>query len=201
MAGGYGVSAWNKSDKFEETFLPFLSDIYRTAFRLTSNREDAEDLTQETFIKAFRAWSKRRDVRNARAWLFRILRNTINDHYKKRTSTTPHISLNETDERALPEELLQRESPEDLLLMKSAAGRLKMALQRMPIEYRMTLLLCDSEGLSYAEIARIQDCPVGTVRSRLNRARKILKDFLVDKDTALNGDGFVKKLICGVTAE
>ncbi|MBT9165122.1 MAG: ECF RNA polymerase sigma factor SigR [candidate division WS2 bacterium] len=159
---------------FEEKFLAYLNDIYRTALRLTQNKDDAEDLTQETFLKAYEAFSKGTKVSSPKAWLFKIMHNTFINQKTSLSGRAENISLEEIPEIQTPE------TPEDVLLLKTAEGRLAKAIKSMPSEYRLTLLLCDSEGLSYSEVAGVMQCPVGTVRSRLNRAREIVKNALIE---------------------
>lgn len=155
---------------FEEIFLQYMDSVYRTAVRFVSDYDEAEDLVQEAYLKAFRGFSRSYKIDNPRAWLFKILRNCIVDYYKARTKFKDSVSI-ETVEHTL----VESEGPERQLELKAAGGRLMKALDEMPEEYRLSLLLCDSEGFSYNEISEIMDCPVGTVRSRINRARGIVR--------------------------
>jgi len=164
----------NPEQIFEERFLCYIDDIYRTAVRLSNNKADADDLVQETFLKAFEAFSQGTQVSSPKAWLFKIMNNTFINQCKSLQGRAENISLDDIPEIPHPE------TPEDVLMLKTAGDRLSKALRSMPAEYRLALLLCDSEGLSYGEIAEIMQCPVGTVRSRISRARKMVKAALYD---------------------
>lgn len=159
---------------FEEQFLIYMNDIYRTALRLTNSRDDAEDLTQDTFLKGYEAFSQGSHISHPKAWLFKIMNNTFINQCRSLQGRTESVSLND-----IPE-IPHSETPEDVLMLKTAGGRLSRALRSMPAEYRLALLLCDSEELSYNEIAGIMGCPVGTVRSRISRAREMVKSALYE---------------------
>ncbi|MDI6744092.1 MAG: sigma-70 family RNA polymerase sigma factor [Thermodesulfovibrionales bacterium] len=161
---------------FEERFLIYTNDIYRTALRLTGSADDADDLTQETFLKAYEAFSQGTKVVAPKPWLFKIMRNTFINQRRSLQSRTETVSLEDIHEAQY------HETPEYLFILKGLEGKLHHALQTMPIEYRLALLLCDSEGMSYAEIAEVMQCPVGTVRSRINRAREIVKDAVIESN-------------------
>ncbi len=165
-------------EKFEKEVLIFMDDLYRMAARFASLPEEAEDLTQETFLRAFNAYCKGTRIRNPKAYLFRTLKNIIIDSMKGNLNKE-HVSIDDVSQE-IPDP--GGFNPEDALLMKSAKGRLQRALQEMPPEYRLALLLRDYEGLSYAEISAIMECPVGTVRSRINRARITLKKAIFEKE-------------------
>ena len=159
----------SKEQVFEERFLVYMDDIYRTALRLTRSKDDAEDLAQETFLKAFEAFSQGTQVSSPKAWLFKIMNNTFINQRTSLAGRAESISLDD-----MPE-IPHSETPEDVLMLKTAGNRLSRALRSMPEEYRLALLLCDSEELRYSEIAEIMQCPVGTVRSRISRAREMVK--------------------------
>jgi RNA polymerase sigma-70 factor (ECF subfamily) len=166
----------SKEKVFEERFMAYMDDIYRTALRLTGSRDDAEDLTQDTFLKAYDAFSTGAKVSHPKAWLFKIMNNTFINQRRSLQGRTESVSLDD-----IPE-IPHTETPEDVLMLKTAGDRLSKALRSMPEEYRLALLLCDSEGLSYHEIAGIMQCPVGTVRSRISRARETVKAALCEND-------------------
>ncbi|HLK56117.1 MAG TPA: sigma-70 family RNA polymerase sigma factor [Chthonomonadaceae bacterium] len=164
---------------FEDLIRQHQASIYRVAYRLTGNHEDAEDLVQEALIEAFEAFGRFRAGTYFDRWLFRILRNTYIDEARAR----PKIVLQsldtpmENDEgTALAREIMDWSShPESLLLAAELDEPIQQALMSLPEDFRLVVVLSDMEGLSYEEVSRIAGCPVGTVRSRLHRARMLLK--------------------------
>lgn len=168
--------------RFERDAIPHLDTIYAGALRMTRNPADAEDLVQETFAKAYRAFDQYADGTNLKAWLFRILTNTYINIYRKK-QRAPIVNPQETIED-WQMALEQRNSPTAMRSAETEALELlpndviNSALQAVPIEYRDAVLLADVEGFSYKEIAEIMDTPVGTVMSRLHRGRKLLRDKL-----------------------
>ena len=158
---------------FEREALPHVRSLYGTALRLTRHARDAEDLVQETTLRAYRFFHHYQRGTNCKAWLFRILHNTFVTRY--------HKSRKER-------EMLLRVGAESALesaRMPAASARtfsdlVVDALDALPADFRMAVVLCDVEELSYKEIADIMDCPVGTVMSRLHRGRKLLKESLFD---------------------
>ena len=159
--------------------MPLFDSLYNFAHWLTQNRDEAEDLVQETYAKALKGFGSFQPGTNFRAWIFRILRNTF---LTSRTglAATRTVSLESEDE---PEQTaaVSRETPESILLERGL-DVLLAALEQVPVIYREVLLLCDVEEMSYQEIADTLGVPIGTVMSRLYRARKALRAALAEQD-------------------
>ena len=167
---------------FEETVMVHVDALYRTALRLTSSREHAEDLVQETCLRAYRAFD-RFDGRYARAWLFTILRNTHISHLRH-NGQAPRTVLYEEDPPADAEQRMPATaSAEEMALAHVFAEDLDQALAALPQGMRLILMLAYVEELTYAEIARVMQCPLGTVMSRLYRARKLMEAQLRHRRT------------------
>ena len=168
---------------FESGAMPFVDQLYRTALRMTRNPTDAEDLVQETFAKAFAAFGSFRQGTNLRAWLFRILRNTYINSYRK-AQREPHFTHELTDEQVLDAQTRAQNrsagarSAETEALELLGDADVIAALAALPEDFRTAVYLADVEGFSYKEIAEIMECPVGTVMSRVHRGRKTLRSLL-----------------------
>jgi len=173
------VSAHASSAGFEELAMPLFDSLYNFAHWLTQNRDEAEDLVQETYAKALKGFGSFQPGTNFRAWIFRILRNTF---LTSRTglAATRTVPLDSEDE---PEQTVavSRETPESILLEQAGQQQVQAALEQVPVIYREVLLLCDVEEMSYQEIADTLGVPIGTVMSRLYRARKALRAALEQK--------------------
>lgn len=154
---------------FEKSVQPELAVLYRVARRLGGNAEQAEDLVQTTLIKAYQAW-ERFDGRHLRSWLIRILRNEFLMNVR---SARPELSLDEPEAPEVSQDPFWSD-----LAWKIQADQLLEELEKLPETYRVVIQLCDVEQLSYEEAAEAMDCPVGTIRSRLFRARALLRDRL-----------------------
>jgi RNA polymerase sigma-70 factor (ECF subfamily) len=150
------------------------------AFHLTYNETDANDLVQETYLKAFRFIEKYTKGTNAKAWLFKILKNAYINEYRKTVKRPVKVDFEEIisyHERENDEQVLFADLREDIFT-NVMGDEVTMAINTLPEDFRTVILLCDIEGFTYEEIAKILDIPIGTVRSRLFRARNMLKDML-----------------------
>ena len=159
------------SQSFEELALPLLDRLYNFAHWLTQDRSEAEDLVQETFAKALKGYSSFQPGTNFRAWMYRILRNTFLTSRTglKATATVPL----EPEDEALP---ATTNTPETILLDRLDQEQVRRALDDLPVPYREILLLCEVEEMSYQEISSMLGIPMGTVMSRLSRARRALRE-------------------------
>jgi RNA polymerase sigma-70 factor, ECF subfamily len=164
-----------QSDSFEELAMPLFDQLFNFAHWLTRNREDAEDLVQETYVKALKGFSSFQLGTNFRAWMYRILRNTF---LTSRTGLSATMTLSLDSEEEEPELAGDGETPETILIARSNVQLVQGAIDELPARFREVLLLCDVEEMSYQEIAETLSIPIGTVMSRLSRARKSLRDGL-----------------------
>jgi RNA polymerase sigma-70 factor (ECF subfamily) len=162
-----------QSATFEELAMPLFDQLYNFAHWLAQNREEAEDLVQETYVKALRGFSSFQQGTNFRAWMYRILRNTFLTSRTglKATMTVPLAS----DEDGPVAPVADTQTPEAILIDRSHQNLLQSALEELPVHYREILLLCEVEEMSYQEIAETIAVPIGTVMSRLSRARAALR--------------------------
>lgn len=169
---------------FEDTVLPQLDRLFGMAMRLTRSRAEAEDLVQDTMVRAYRFWGSFKPGTSVRAWLFTILRNTFINRYHRSNRDRAHVGElamqydtfgDDNPSGQAPAPLPQ---PEDVIAQRSVRERIEAALQRLPVEFRMVVALADIEGLSYKEVAEAMEIPVGTVMSRLHRGRRQLHTLL-----------------------
>ena len=187
-------------DRLEQEALAQIDALYRTALRMTRSAADAEDLVQETYLRAFRSLHQFSEGTNLRAWLFRILTNTYINDYRKRQRRPTNTSLDDIEEFYLYDHLIDSgvqpgdERPEDEVLERLTTDEVSSAIDQLPEEFRQVVVLADVEGFAYREIAEIVGIPVGTVMSRLFRARRRLRVQL--HDLAVES-GFIK----GLTAD
>jgi RNA polymerase sigma-70 factor, ECF subfamily len=164
-----------KPDSFEELAMPLFDQLYNFARWLTQNREEAEDLVQETYTKALKGFSSFQLGTNFRAWMYRILRNTF---LTSRTGLKVTMTVPLDSEENGPELAVERDTPETLMFERSNREMLQGAMEELPAYFREILLLCEVEEMSYQEIAETLSVPIGTVMSRLSRARRALRDRL-----------------------
>ena len=171
-------------ERFERDVLPLLPNLYAAALRMTRNPTDAEDLVQDTYLRAFRGFSGFQEGTNLKAWLYRILTNSfINTYRKKQRQPQTVEGPDDMDEWYLFDKLGGRNvelSAETEVLDRIPDEAVKGALESLPENFRLPVLLADVEGFSYKEIAEIMDTPIGTVMSRLHRGRKALQKALWD---------------------
>ena len=173
------MSAHDSSAGFEELAMPLFDSLYNFAHWLSQDRDEAEDLVQETYAKALKGFGSFQPGTNFRAWIFRILRNTF---LTSRTglAATRTVPL-ESDGDEQQEVAVSRETPESILLVQAGRQQVQAALEQVPVIFREVLLLCDVEEMSYQEIADTLALPIGTVMSRLHRARRSLRTVLEGK--------------------
>jgi RNA polymerase sigma-70 factor (ECF subfamily) len=160
---------------FEELAMPLFDSLYNFARWIARDSDDAEDLVQETYLKALRSFASFQPGTNFRAWIFQILRNTF---LSSRTKFERRMTEALDSDEGEPELAVDTETPETILINRSDSQLLQRAIDDLPVYYRETLLLCEVEEMSYQEIAQILSIPIGTVMSRLARARKAVRESL-----------------------
>jgi len=175
MKGECRVLSGDRGASFEELATPLLRPLYNFARWLTRDTHEAEDLVQEAFARALKGFSGFQPGTNFRAWMFRIVRNTF---LSSRSNVAIHLSVEEEGgEDLLPPDPY---TPESILMKAGLQQRIQAAIERLPLAYREALLLCDVEEMRYQEIAALIGVPVGTVMSRISRARKLLRGMLAE---------------------
>jgi RNA polymerase sigma-70 factor (ECF subfamily) len=175
----FGTS-FSQNDKswagFEELAMPLLDSLYNFARWLAHNETDAEDLVQDTYLKALSSFASFQPGTNFRAWMFKILKNTfLSSCSKLERRMTVAMDLEEEGE---PESTVENETPETILINRANSQMVRNAIDELPVHYREALLLCEVEEMSYREIAEILSIPIGTVMSRLARARSAVRESL-----------------------
>jgi len=173
---------------FEKEALVHLDALYRVALRLTGNPSDADDLVQETMLKAYRSWEQYQPGTNAKGWLLTILRNSFINEYRRRTRHPETVDVDTIEPFAVFNDI-QEEDPQGAFFDKIVDDEVLRAIDTLPEAFRETVVLSDVEGMSYQEIGKILDIPVGTVKSRLFRARQMLQAKLYDYAV---GNGYIK---------
>lgn len=170
----------DRSREFEEVALVHLDSVYRSALRLTHNRAEAEDVVQETYLRAFRNFHRFNPGTNCRAWLFTIMRNTFLNRLRHAGRELPDGDSAEWEapSEAGPALASAIESPEEEFFQTLLHGDVDRALRALPLAFREAVILADLEGLSYKEVAQVLGCPMGTVMSRLSRGRLLLRQAL-----------------------
>ena len=187
---------------FELEMNPHLDALYRNALRLTGNANDAEDLLQDTYLRAYRFFYQYQPGTNAKAWLFRIMNTVFLNDYRKKSRQGETVSYdgledfylyNRLSEDSLGGDHPETENPEKAVLEKLDIEIIQQAIQALPIEFRDTVALATVEEMSYQEIADMLEIPVGTVRSRLSRGRKLLQkalwEYLSGEEIQVAGSG------------
>lgn len=171
--------------RFQEDALPLLDSLYGGALRMTRNPADAEDLIQETMLRAYRSFDRFEPGTNLKAWLFRIMTNAYINTYRKKQREPQKVSQDEVEDFDLYQELKNHDpqfsaTPETIVLDGLVDSDITDAIDDLPEQFRLAVVLSDVEGFSYAEMAEIMDVPMGTVMSRLHRGRKALQKRLWD---------------------
>ena len=172
---------------FNNEFLPHINSMYNFGYRLTLDEDDAKDLVQDTYLKAYRFIESFQKGTNAKAWLFRILKNSFINDYRKKSKEPSKVDYQEVESYYNSDEVdrqittdLRVESLQDMI-----GDEISNALNALDVDFRTVIILCDLEGFKYDEMAKILDIPIGTVRSRLHRARNLLKDKLSEYATKM----------------
>lgn len=171
-----------KKQDFESEAMVHTEALFRTALRMTKNEVDAEDLVQETLLKAYRSFDRFEKGTNAKAWLFKIMTNTFINNYRAKQKESTSISFDDVDDSYLHSQLRDKPSetgnPERDFYNKILDKDVVEAIEKLPAEFRMVVVLAFNEGFAYQEIADILGIQVGTVKSRLHRGRKMLQKLL-----------------------
>ncbi|MAT40440.1 MAG: RNA polymerase subunit sigma [Ectothiorhodospiraceae bacterium] len=167
---------------FEREALPHMDALYNFALRMTSDPDDANDLLQETYLKAYRFFDKFERGTNCKAWLFRIMKNSFINIYRRVSKEPDKVDYDDVEEfyHSIRAESTDPNDLEERLFSNLLDDDVSHALEDLPEDFRTVVILCDIEGFTYEEIAEFVECPIGTVRSRLHRGRKMLRAKLFD---------------------
>lgn len=185
-------------NKFVDESMQYMQPLYTAALRMTRNPADAEDLVQETYLRAYRSYKSFEEGTNLRAWLYRILTNTFINSYRSKKRRPEITDVEDVEDLYLFKRLgaasvgdTSGRSAEEELLERVTDTEVKEAIEALPEQFRMAVLLADVEGFSYKEIADMLDVPIGTVMSRIHRGRRALQKALVDfgRERGLVGKG------------
>lgn len=170
----------DKLNIFNQEFMPHINSMYNFAYRLTLDADDAKDLLQDTYLKAFRFIDSFQQGTNAKAWLFRILKNSFINDYRKKSKEPSKVDYQEVETFYNSEDVDRQITPDLRVesLQDMIGDEISIALNSLDVDFRTVIILCDLEGFKYEEMAKILDIPIGTVRSRLHRARNLLKEKL-----------------------
>lgn len=169
-----------KQSIFNQEFMPHINAMYNFAYRLTLDSDDAKDLLQDTYLKAYRFIDSFQQGTNAKAWLFRILKNSFINDYRKKSKEPSKVDYQEVETFYNSEDVDRQITPDLRVeaLQDMIGDEISVALNSLDVDFRTVIILCDLEGFKYEEMAKILDIPIGTVRSRLHRARNLLKEKL-----------------------
>jgi RNA polymerase sigma factor (sigma-70 family) len=169
-----------KQSIFNQEFMPHINAMYNFAYRLTLDSDDSKDLLQDTYLKAFRFIDSFQKGTNAKAWLFRILKNSFINDYRKKSKEPSKVDYQEVESYYNSEDVDRQITPDLRVeaLQDMIGDEISVALNSLDVDFRTVIILCDLEGFKYEEMAKILDIPIGTVRSRLHRARNLLKEKL-----------------------
>jgi len=169
-----------KQEVFDGEFMPHINSMYNFAYRLTFDEDDAKDLVQDTYLKAYRFIDSFQRGTNAKAWLFRILKNSFINDYRKKKKEPAKVDYQEVETFYNSEDVDRQITPDLRVesLQDMMGDEISNALNALDVDFRTVIILCDLEGFKYDEMAKILDIPIGTVRSRLHRARNLLKEKL-----------------------
>lgn len=178
-----------KRESFEREALVHLDALYRVARRLTGNPADADDLVQETILKAYRAWEQYEQGTNAKGWLLTILRNAFINEYRRRVRHPETVDIDAIEPFAVFDQV-QDDDPQGKFFDRIVDDQVLRAVDQLPESFRETVVLSDVEGMSYQDVAKILGVPVGTVKSRLFRGRQLLQKELYDYAVT---NGYIKR--------
>ena len=169
-----------KVEVFDQEFMPHINSMYNFAYRLTFDEDDSKDLVQDTYLKAYRFIDSFERGTNAKAWLFRILKNSFINDFRKKSKQPAKVDYQEVESYYNSDDVdVQITSDLRVDSLKDMIGdEISIALNALAVDFRTVIILCDLEGFTYEEMAKILDIPIGTVRSRLHRARNLLKEKL-----------------------
>ncbi len=176
------VQEKQKQQDFEDEIIPHLDAMYNFALRLTSSPNSAEDLVQDSIVKAFRFFNSYEKGTNAKAWLFRILKNSYINNYRKKSKQPNQVDYDEVASfyESIRADRTDTSDLEDRMYRDLIDDDISNALEDLPEDFRTVVLLCDIEDFTYEEIANMLDVPIGTIRSRLHRGRNLLKSQLLE---------------------
>ncbi len=176
-----------KGEVFNNEFLPHIRSMYNFGYRLTLDRDDANDLVQDTYLKAYRFIESFQKGTNAKAWLFRILKNSFINDYRKKSKEPNKVDYQEVETYYNSEDVDRQITPDLRVesLNNMIGDEISNALNSLDVDFKTVIILCDLEGFKYEEMAKILDIPIGTVRSRLHRARNLLKEKLGEYATTM----------------
>lgn len=177
-----GEELRRRHSEFESDTMPYMDALHHFALRMTSDPDEADDLLQETYLKAYRFFDSFERGTNAKAWLFRIMKNTFINMYRRTSKEPDKVDYNDVEEfyHSIRAESTDPNDLEQSIFSNVLDDSVSGALESLPEEFRTVVILCDIEGFTYEEIADFVACPIGTVRSRLHRGRKMLREKLLE---------------------